>query len=72
MMRASVELHFMHQFAEREIGGNYRLDRQDLTITALTAYSIFASAIATLLLQIAIALRSPGRVGDAEQTAQSC
>jgi hypothetical protein len=31
----------------------------------------FVSAIATLLLQMAIALRSPWRVGDAAQTAQS-
>jgi hypothetical protein len=72
MIRASVEHHFIHQFAVRKIGGNYRLARQDLTITALTAYSMLASAIATLLLQIAIALRSLGSVGNADQSAQSC
>jgi hypothetical protein len=39
MMRAPVEHRFIHQFAERKIHGNYQLARQNLTITALTAYS---------------------------------
>jgi hypothetical protein len=73
MMRASVEQHLMCQFSARQIGGNYRLARQNLTITALTAYSMFVSAIATLHLQMAIALASAQwRVGNASQTAQSC
>jgi transcriptional regulator with XRE-family HTH domain len=39
------------------------LARQNLTITALTAYSMFVSALAALHLQMAVAVRSPWRVG---------